>query len=51
MPSFLFVADPEISRPYRYPERDVEGAVPYKGAVEMGRNHRRGGYQPPVSVR
>ena len=35
----------------RYPERDVEGAVPYEGAVEMVRYHRRGGYQPPVSVR
>ena len=40
-----------ITRPYRYPERDVEGAVPYEGAVEMVRCHRRGGYQPPVSVR
>ena len=35
----------------RYPERDVEGAVPYEGAGEMVRYHRRGGYQPPVSVR
>ena len=25
-----------------HPERDVEGAVPYKGAVEMVRCHRRG---------
>ena len=25
-----------------YPERDVEGAVPYKGAVEMVRCLRRG---------
>ena len=33
---------PTITRPYRYPERDVEGAVPYKGAVEMVRYHRRG---------
>ena len=30
MPSFLFVADPEMPRPYRYPETDVEGAVPYE---------------------
>ena len=22
---------PTITRPYRYPERDVEGAVPYEG--------------------
>ena len=47
----MFVADPEMPRPYSYPERDVEGAVPYERAGEMVRYHRRGGYQPPVSVR
>ena len=26
----MFVADPEMPCPYRYPERDVEGAVPYE---------------------
>ena len=33
-----------------YPERDVEGAVPYKGAVEMVRCHRRGGNLPPANA-
>ena len=32
------------------PERDVEGAVPYKGAVEMVRCHRRGGNLPPANA-
>ena len=33
-----------------HPERDVEGAVPYKGAVEMVRCHRRGGNLPPANA-
>ena len=41
---------PTITRPYRYPERDVEGAVPHKGAVEMVRCHRWGGNLPPANA-
>ena len=38
------VAAPTITRPYRYPERDVEGAVPYGGSGQFSSvfNHPEG---------
>ena len=38
------------TRPYRHPERDVEGAVPYEGAGEMVRYDRRGVLQSAADL-